>query len=138
MYTKVPYTTAIEVYLLVNITFILAVMLEYIAVIKIPNCVALKKVSSYFNIFLKSTRYEQSRYDLKRKANVMDKTTLMPEPYHKRISVKQEISLVIHIKTNQKKTKRISVTVEPTNFSFTIHGIKIKLIGYECLSEQEV
>ena len=105
MYTKVPYTTAIEVYLLVNITFILAVMLEYIAVIKIPNCVALKKVSSYFNIFLKSTRYEQSRYDLKRKANVMDKTTLMAEPYHKRISVKQEISLVIHIKTNQKTNK---------------------------------
>ena len=34
MYTKVPYTTAIEVYLLVNITFILAVMLEYIAVIQ--------------------------------------------------------------------------------------------------------
>ena len=37
MYTKVPYTTAIEVFLLVNITFILAVMLEYIAVIQIPN-----------------------------------------------------------------------------------------------------
>ena len=37
MYTKVPYTTAIEVYLLVNITFILAVMLEYIAVIQTPD-----------------------------------------------------------------------------------------------------
>ena len=35
-----------------------------------------------------------------------DKTTLMPEPYHKRISVKQEISLVIHIKTNQKTNKK--------------------------------
>ena len=37
MYTKVPYTTAIEVYLLVNITFILAVMLEYIVVIQTPD-----------------------------------------------------------------------------------------------------
>ena len=47
MYTKVPYTTAIEVYLLVNITFILATMIEYIAVLKIPNCGCSKEVSKF-------------------------------------------------------------------------------------------
>ena len=47
MYTKVPYTTAIEVYLLVNITFILAVMLEYIAAIQTPN---LSKVCVFISL----------------------------------------------------------------------------------------